>query len=85
MKKPHLNTNDSLHLSRRASVLQKALVLNDEKEAAAIADLTRKIDLVLEKYGTHLSDKEYIEKEEWKDVIQSAKVAKSLFGSAEPV
>jgi hypothetical protein len=24
MKKPHLNTNDSLHLARRASVLQKA-------------------------------------------------------------
>jgi hypothetical protein len=73
--------------TRLASVPEATigLILKNEKEAAAIADLTRKIDFVLEKYGTHLTDKEYIEKEEWEDVIQSAKVAKELFGPAEPV
>jgi hypothetical protein len=33
-------------------------ILKNKKEATAVADLTRKIDFVLEKYGLHLSDKE---------------------------
>jgi hypothetical protein len=53
-------------------------LLRNETEAAVIEDLIQNIDLVFDKYGLQLSDKEYIEKEEWKDVVKSAQAAQKV-------
>ncbi|MDR7150514.1 hypothetical protein J2W49_002472 [Hydrogenophaga palleronii] len=50
-------------------------ILIDAAEAECITALVRSIDVVFERYGTKLSDAEYIELPEWHSVIQAAKTA----------
>ena len=50
-------------------------ILYDEHEAFLIGRLTQSIDNVLNKYGTNLSDEEYISVPEWSSVIDCAKAA----------
>ena len=40
------------------------LVLRDEIEARSVENVVSALDLVFDKYGTELSDKEYLEKKE---------------------
>ncbi|CAM4247552.1 CdiI immunity protein domain-containing protein [Bordetella tumbae] len=49
--------------------------LKNDEEVVSISDLVKKIDFVFGKYGLELTDKEYIEKPEWDDVVQAAKTA----------
>ena len=51
-------------------------ILKNNEEVSLISNLIRKLDLVFNKYGLELTDKEYIEKIEWEDVIRAAKAAK---------
>ena len=50
-------------------------ILQDTSEAELIATLTSCIDRVLQKYGTELSDAQYIELPEWQSVVAAAKAA----------
>ncbi|VFS48572.1 SCO4402 family protein [Budvicia aquatica] len=50
-------------------------ILRDTIEANAIAALIDKLNILFEMYGTDLSDKEYLAKTEWKDVVKAAKLA----------
>lgn len=52
------------------------IVLKGLDEVDAIKELIDKLEIVFEKYGTNLSDEEYINKEEWEEVIGAARVAK---------
>jgi hypothetical protein len=51
------------------------IILKNKEEADLIALLCKQIDLIFNKYGTDLSDKEYIELSEWNDVISAAQSA----------
>lgn len=53
-------------------------ILVDFKESDAILNVTRALDNIFDKYGLNLTDKEYIEKEEWKRVIDAAKKARKI-------
>lgn len=55
------------------------IILKNQAEADAVKDITKKIDFILNKYGTNLSDKEYIETEEWKFIVEAAKDALKKF------
>lgn len=48
-------------------------LLKSAEEVDLISKLIEKIDFVLDKYGCDLTDREYLEKPEWDDVIQAAK------------
>ena len=50
-------------------------ILKGEKEVNVIVDLINSLNYLFEKYGTELTDKEYLEKAEWKNIIQAAKTA----------
>lgn len=50
-------------------------ILNDAAEAECITALVNSLDVVFERYGTKLSDAEYIEVPEWHSVVQAAKTA----------
>src|SRR5471030_2687760 len=50
-------------------------ILQDTSEALLIAALTTCIDGVFEKYGTELSDAQYIELPEWQTVVAAAETA----------
>lgn len=50
-------------------------ILNDASEAECITALVRSIDDVFERYGTKLSDAEYIELPEWRSVVRAAEAA----------
>lgn len=52
------------------------IVLKDQAEVDAIKDLIDELENVFEKYGTNLSDEEYINKKEWDRVILAARMAK---------
>lgn len=52
-------------------------VLRDDREAAAFAPLNDALEGLFEKYGTELSDKEYLSLAEWIPVVAAAK---SLLG-----
>jgi hypothetical protein len=49
------------------------IILKDENEVVAIRRLVRAIDVVFERYGLNLSDAQYLQKPEWKAVIDSAR------------
>lgn len=49
--------------------------LKNKEEADLIGSLCNKLQMVFEKYGTELSDKEYIDLAEWKDIVMHAQVA----------
>jgi len=52
--------------------------LKSEDEAKSIRSLVFALDLIFSKYGLYLSDKEYIAKPEWSDVVRAADDSKSL-------
>jgi len=54
------------------------LVLRDEVEARSVENVVSALDLVFDKYGTELSDKEYLEKKEWLWVVNASKDALSI-------
>jgi len=49
--------------------------LYDEAEIVLISDLIEALNAIFDKYGTSLSDEDYIEKPEWKRVLETAKIA----------
>lgn len=51
------------------------VILQDDSEAQTIEALTICIDAVFEKYGTELSDAQYIALPEWQSVVAAAKAA----------
>lgn len=55
------------------------VVLRGEEEVMAIFDVVKSIDGVFDKYGTLLTDAEYIVKPEWVGVIESSKKALIVF------
>ncbi|PHM51184.1 SCO4402 family protein [Xenorhabdus sp. KK7.4] len=58
-------------------------ILTGKAEADAIASLVSALDAVFDKYGTELTDKEYLIKAEWIKVINTAQKAKKILsGSA---
>lgn len=54
------------------------VILINKKEVGAIKGLIDELENIFEKYGTDLSDEEYINKTEWERVIQAARVAKEI-------
>ena len=56
------------------------IYLLDANEADAIKILTLKIDQILGRYGTSLKDEQYIEKPEWQEILNAAKVARLALG-----
>lgn len=50
-------------------------ILYNKYEAQAVKHVTESIDKIFDKYGLNLTDKEYIEKPEWDEVIENAKKA----------
>lgn len=48
------------------------VILNNNAEASRIKNLVASIDFIFEKYGINLSDKDYVELPEWKNVIDAA-------------
>ncbi|PIT09874.1 hypothetical protein BGI30_06480 [Snodgrassella alvi] len=54
-------------------------ILTSQEEAEMISNVIRALDTLFEIYGTELTDKEYLEKNEWNDVVDAAKKAKLLF------
>jgi len=52
-------------------------ILRNEAEAFAVSCLTGAIDSLLDKYGTTLSDREYMQKPEWRAIVNYADELKS--------
>jgi hypothetical protein len=52
--------------------------LKDASEAESVTALVRTIDVVLNRYGTNLSDAEYIEVPEWRFVVVAAKATMAV-------
>lgn len=53
-------------------------ILKDASEAEHIAALVQSIDVLFARYGTKLSDAEYIELPEWRAVVLAAKAAEAF-------
>lgn len=51
------------------------LLLKNENEANLIQDVCNKIEFVFIKYGTNLTDDEYIKCPEWRKVVDAARLA----------
>ncbi|QBH98653.1 hypothetical protein EKN56_03230 [Limnobaculum zhutongyuii] len=58
-------------------------VLVGKNESNVIAKVVSSLNVVFDKYGIELSDKEYIVKEEWIGVIKAAKEAEKILLSSE--
>lgn len=54
------------------------VILRSSEEAKKISKLVNLINIIFQKYGTKLSDAEYIELVEWGDVVITAKEAVKL-------
>ena len=65
---------DDTGLAQDASSLIGYL-LYDEIEAELITNVCYAIDTLFNKYGTTLSDDEYINKPEWKEILNTAQIA----------
>lgn len=52
--------------------------LKNEDEAESIRSLVLALNLVFSKYGLDLSDREYIAKPEWSDVVRAAERSRSV-------
>jgi hypothetical protein len=50
-------------------------VLRSPAEAAAMAPLAQRIDALFERYGTDLSDQEYLDTPEWPAIVRAAQTA----------
>ncbi|MBK5073798.1 hypothetical protein I2492_13365 [Budviciaceae bacterium CWB-B4] len=57
-------------------------ILVGKSESDAVAKVISSLDIIFDKYGTELSDKEYLAKEEWRDVIKAAKEAEKILLSS---
>jgi hypothetical protein len=53
-------------------------ILLSKEEAEAITRLIENLDLLFDKYGTELEDRDYLRKNEWLDVLQAAKSAETI-------
>ena len=53
------------------------VVLYNENEVELMSALVKALDILFEKYGTVLSDEDYMEKPEWARIVQSAQKAYS--------
>ncbi len=51
------------------------IFLYDESEAVLVARVVKELGALFDKYGTQLSDAEYLSKPEWQTVVSSAKQA----------
>ncbi len=56
-------------------------ILKGEEEVNVIINLIDQLNHLFEKYGTQLTDKEYLETAEWKNVVQAAKVAEHIINN----
>jgi ABC-type glycerol-3-phosphate transport system substrate-binding protein len=54
---------------------QIGVFLNSKEEAEVVEFLCKKLQKIFDIYGTDLSDQEYINCPEWKDVIDAARLA----------
>lgn len=50
-------------------------VLRSAEEATALAPLARQLDALFDRYGTDLSDEEYLATPEWAGVVRAAQTA----------
>jgi hypothetical protein len=50
----------------------------DEIEATTIAELVDALDRLFEAQGTDLSDEQYLQVEEWSDVVKAAKMLRQM-------
>lgn len=71
---------DDTDLASNAKI-QIGYFLRDENEANLVRDLCNKIDIIFDEYGTELSDNEYINLPEWKEVLRAAKKAHSFISN----
>lgn len=69
----HFLYNDSLLASDPSSTV--GWILRDQAEVMKISMLVERIEVIFQKYGTKLSDAEYIELPEWAAVLATAKDA----------
>lgn len=53
----------------------------DEAEVRAFREVVGALDLLFEKHGTNLSDRDYIHKPEWVEVVKSARQALAVMRS----
>ena len=72
----HFFYDDSL-LAREPD-LTVGWILRDQAEVVKISKLIESMELIFQKYGTKLSDREYIELPEWGAVVAAAKDAALL-------
>jgi len=56
------------------------LIFINKEEADSIRNIVKKINIVFDKYGLFLNDKEYIKKPEWDNVISAAQKARKILG-----
>lgn len=56
-------------------MMQSQQLLKDMDEVRLVAELIDQVEKVLKKYGTGLTDAEYINVPEWPDVVQAACIA----------
>lgn len=68
---------DDTDLGSNSNALIGVFLRNSE-EAGSLKVLCDAIDAILDKYGTHLSDEEYIQKPEWQDVVKKASESLAL-------
>ena len=54
-------------------------VLYDQEEADSLRQVTSRIDLMFNKYGGQLSDKDFIAKPEWPEIVDAAANCLALF------
>lgn len=58
-------------------------ILTGKDEVNAITNLVNILDALFDKYGTELTDKEYLIKDEWGGVIKAAKFAETILLTSE--
>lgn len=75
----HFLYDDTELASDSASMIGWILLSSDE--AHAISNVIKALDIIFNKYGLNLTDKEYIEKDEWGNVVEMAKIAKDIMAS----
>ncbi|GKX58676.1 SCO4402 family protein [Leminorella grimontii] len=76
----HFLFDDTDLASEPASLI--GWILTGKDEADAVANVVGALDIVFDKYGTGLEDREYLVKDEWDDVLFMAKNAKEVLLSS---
>jgi hypothetical protein len=54
-------------------------VLYDQAEADSLRQITSRIDLMFDKYGGRLPDKDYLNKSEWPEIVDASSNCLALF------